>query len=342
MTSKSALLTGAAAFLFALLAGCQGKPQARGESSAIIVVATDSLWQQVEESVRRALEPTITTVRNERTFDLTQVSPQHPNWTTLRQFKQVLVLGHAGDDWVAPVLGTRTSPAGPFLTDAPNVWARNQLVTAVVLPEGDPAAALQGALPPLAARLDSLYRVYARRRMYVSEPDLALRDTLAARAGFSILLPQVYHPERADSVYSFVNWTRSGDDLRRTITVTSRPGVDSTLTAEAVLAWRQRVHQDWRVPQTAQPEPLTVHPVAQGAARAMEVQGVWNGTDPQVPMAGPFLTRVVPCPAQNRTFLVDAWLYAPAKKKYEYMIQLETLLDTFRCGGDAVAPSPVV
>jgi hypothetical protein len=31
-------------------------------------------------------------------------------------------------------------------------------------------------------------------------------------------------------------------------------------------------------------------------------------------------------------YLLDAWLYAPGKQKYEYMIQLQTILDTFRCG----------
>lgn len=339
---KSALLAGAAAGLAAGLAGCAGKPQARGESNAIIVIAVDSLWQEVEASVRAALEPTITTVRDERTFDLTPVSPLAEDWVTLRQFRQVLVLGRAGDGWVAPVLGEATSATPPFVTDATDVWARNQLVTAIVLPAGDAAGAVRAALPSLAARLDSLYRVYATRRMYTSEPDVELRDSLAARAGFSLLLPQVYRTDRVDSVYSFINWTESGDDLRRTITVASRPGADATLTPAQVLAWREQVHADWRIPQRAQAEPLVTHTRAQGAATATELQGIWNGTDPEVPMAGPFLTRVVPCPAQQRTFLVDAWLYAPAKKKYEYMIQLETLLDTFRCGGDAVAPSPVV
>jgi hypothetical protein len=279
-------------------------------------------------------------VRDERTFDVTQVSPLSQDWVALRQFKQVLAIGRAEDGWIAPVIGDRTSPAAPFLVDASDVWARNQLVTALVLPPDDPAGALQGALAPLASRLDSLYRVYAQRRMFTSAPDLELRDSLGARAGFTLLLPQVYKTERADSIYGFINWTESGDDLRRTITVASRPGTD-LLTREAILEWRTRVHEDWRAPQTVVAESLTERERPQGAATATELQGTWNGTDPQVPMAGPFLLRIVPCPTQKRTFLIDAWLYAPAKKKYEYMIQLETLLDTFRCGGDAVAPAPV-
>jgi hypothetical protein len=32
-------------------------------------------------------------------------------------------------------------------------------------------------------------------------------------------------------------------------------------------------------------------------------------------------------------YLLDAWLYAPGRPKHEFMIQLSTILDTFRCGG---------
>ncbi len=50
---------------------------------------------------------------------------------------------------------------------------------------------------------------------------------------------------------------------------------------------------------------------------ALEVQGVWMSADPSWPAGGPFIDRVVPCPAQDRTYLLDAWLYAPGKRKYE-------------------------
>jgi hypothetical protein len=33
----------------------------------------------------------------------------------------------------------------------------------------------------------------------------------------------------------------------------------------------------------------------------------------------------------ERTYLVDGWLYAPGSPKYEYMIQLGTILDSFEC-----------
>ena len=41
--------------------------------------------------------------------------------------------------------------------------------------------------------------------------------------------------------------------------------------------------------------------------------------------------RAIVCEDQDRMYLLDAWLYAPGKEKYEYMIQLETILDSFSC-----------
>ena len=65
---------------------------------------------------------------------------------------------------------------------------------------------------------------------------------------------------------------------------------------------------------------------------AYELQASWrNPPERNWPAGGPLITRIVTCDNQDRTYLLDAWLYAPGKEKYEYMIQLETLLDSFRC-----------
>ena len=65
------------------------------------------------------------------------------------------------------------------------------------------------------------------------------------------------------------------------------------------------------------------------------VRGVWSAPPDRFPGAGPFITRVVPCPAQNRDYLLDAWLYAPGSEKFEYVLQLETILNSFECVGAA-------
>ena len=62
------------------------------------------------------------------------------------------------------------------------------------------------------------------------------------------------------------------------------------------------------------------------------MQATWrNPPGSGWPAGGPFITYGITCANQDRTYFVDAWLYAPGREKYEYMIQLETILGTFRC-----------
>ena len=61
----------------------------------------------------------------------------------------------------------------------------------------------------------------------------------------------------------------------------------------------------------------------------VEVRSTWSNPPGQWPAAGPVITRLVQCP--EFTFLVDGWVYAPGRPKYEYVVQVETLLDSFRC-----------
>lgn len=314
-----------------------GRP-AHGAASSLIIVAADSLWAEVEPDVEAALEPRIFTVRDEATFDVTQISPTDPAWTDLRRFRQVLPIGRPGDFWVAPALDDGGPANLPAIVETQDVWARGQGVTAVVLPDADPAGALRSQLAELGALLDRRYRSYALSRMFVSEIDTALQDSLRRDEGFSILLPKVYRRTDLDDTQVFRNHAELGGVLMRTFAVTSRPGVRAGLDAAGVLTWRDSVAAyAYDLSQRVDTTRVETRELPGGI---LEVQGVWESADPSWPAAGPFIDRVVPCPGQDRTYFVDAWLFAPGKKKYEYMIQLETILDSFRCGDAPPVTSP--
>jgi hypothetical protein len=329
---KSARLT--LLLLAAALLGCNGSRQAVGTVTSIIVLAPDSVWAAVGDSMMAALEPRIFTVREERTFEVTQVSPQDPRWSEMRRFRQVLALGSADDPWVRPVLDRARQQVGAQgVVQARDVWARNQTATAVVLPAGAGPDAALPQLPAVAAVMDSAFRAYAYQRMYTSRPDSVLRDTLLAQGGFGLLLPNVYRQLTRDhNVYLFQNSTQIGGDLVRSVLVTWRDGLHEP-SADAALEWRASVAQaEYRPPQeTGREHVQAVALTLPQAGLGVEVQGVWDGTDPSWPMSGPFIARMVQCPASNRTYLLDSWLYSPGRAKYEYMIQLQTILNSFEC-----------
>ena len=70
----------------------------------------------------------------------------------------------------------------------------------------------------------------------------------------------------------------------------------------------------------------------QGDIVMEEVRTVWaNPPEDAFPAGGPLITRVIPCKHQDRHYLADAWLYAPGKDKYQYILQLEAILNSFSC-----------
>jgi hypothetical protein len=315
------------------LPACNRSQQAMGTTNSVIVLTTDSVWAMVGDSVLTALEPRIFTVRDERTFDVTQVSPQDPNWTDLRRFRQVLAIGTAEDGWVEPVLRRADDAVRDGgVARRQDVWARNQLVTAIVVPPGAGPDAVLRHVAVVAQSLDSTFRAGALQRMFLSRPDTLLRDSLRARHGFGILLPNVYRPlTREADVHLFQSSTQVGGTLVRSILVTQRDGL-LPLTAETALAWRDSAGAaEYRPAHETPRDRIASQMLSVGGAPAVEVQGVWDGTDPTWPMSGPFLARMIHCEAQDRTWFVDAWVYAPGRAKYEYMIQLQTILNTFEC-----------
>jgi hypothetical protein len=310
---------------------------AYGDASSIILGADPELWAEIQEDVLASLEPTIQTVREERTFTVTHQDPRDEDWGRLRQFKQMLVVGTSDDPWVAEALsrargGDEASP--PQILQARDIWARAQLVTILLVPEDGQAGALRGLLPELQQIYDRQFRQLALDRMFITGRDTALADTLRTEGGFSLLLPKVYYWDHQDSVYLFRNDNPDPSELIRQLAVTWRSPIPEDLEGEEILEWRRELAAEhYSEPQQVDLTDVAAGPFDYEGYSAYQVQAVWQNTpEANWPAGGPFILRSVACPEQDRLYLLDAWLYAPGKEKYQYMIQLETILDSFSCG----------
>lgn len=309
------------------------KPQAYGEANSLIVRAPDSLWTQLEDTTYAALERTIRTVRQERQFRVSHVSPGSEHWEDLRRFHQVVIFGTPGGGTMQEVLEAAGRPEteAPAVVQAQDLWARGQLVTGVLLEPGNEMETWLSQLDDLHASIDDQYRDYVTRRMYVSGVDTAAMDSLRRRYGFRVRLPRVYqvqsHPE--EDLVIFRNDNPDPSELIRSLTVAWQPRMD-TLSADSAYAWRSAIDSVYyNVPQAVARD-TTQRPrrFNHNGRPALQAHGSWEDqTD--YPAAGPFIVRLVQCP--ERTFLLDAWLYAPGEDKYQYMLQLQQLMDSFRC-----------
>jgi hypothetical protein len=316
-----------------LVSACD-KPGAWGDVNALIVGSQPEAWAALEESVESALEPRVYTVRDEKTFRVTHVDPASGDWGNLSRFVQVVVIGSEDEPFIQEALERRRGEeplAPPQILQVFDVWARGQQVTVLLVQPGEWDQALE-LLDPLQSILDEQYRQWARNRMFLSGADTALQRGLMAEAGFSLLLPDVYKWEARDSVYRFRNDNPDPSELIREVVVTWRSPIPDVPGREFFLEWRaDLVAEAYNFPQVVPVDGILASPGTVGDREAYQVQGIWENPPGEFPAAGPFILRGVECPSQDRLYLLDAWLYAPGKDKYEYMLQLETILNSFKC-----------
>ncbi len=316
-----------------LVTACE-KPGAWGDVNALIIGSQPEVWTALEESVESALEPRVYTVRDEKTFRVTHVDPASGDWGNLSRFVQVVVIGSEDETFIQEALERRRGEeplAPPQILQVHDVWARGQQVTVLLVQPGEWDQALE-LLDPLQSILDEQYRQWARNRMFLSGADTALQRGLMAEAGFSLLLPDVYQWEARDSVYRFRNDNPDPSELIREVVVTWRSPIPDVPGREFFLEWRaDLVAEAYNFPQVVPVDGILASPGTVGDREAYQVQGIWENPPGEFPAAGPFILRAVECPSQDRLYLLDAWLYAPGKDKYEYMLQLETILNSFKC-----------
>jgi hypothetical protein len=319
-----------------LTLGACDKPQALGDANAVIIGLPDAEWATMQGEIEEALEPTAFTVRDERIFRVTQVDPAGPFWGDTRRFRQVLVIGEPADEWIAEVLrqSGREPRELPTIVEATNVWARGQRVIALVVPPGASASAARPLLPELGESMLRDYQVFVRQRMFASGADTERAHSLLQQDGFYLLMPTVYRTEQPDpTTYLFINDQPDPSRLQRVVLATWRPSGEIAMTPLDVLTWREEVAQQYyHPPQLTDRERSERAELASTEQDALQIHGVWSSPPDAWPAGGPFLARAVECP-DGRTFLLDGWVYAPGREKYEYVFQVNTILDSFRCEG---------
>ncbi|MBT8396131.1 MAG: DUF4837 family protein [Gemmatimonadetes bacterium] len=333
---RKLLLVFLVSLLSASFTGCN-MGLAYGDPNAIIVVSAEEGWPEMQDSVFAVLGPDVYTLRTERTFRLTHQAPVGENWLRLRKFKEVVMIGGPDDFWIAEPLATLDDPGThpvPGIAQAEDVWAKNQHITMMLVdPNGDVSAQVYGMAGEVHSIIDERFRRGALQRMFVSGTKETLADSLRMTAGFSLTLPEVYQWVATDSLYIFRNDNPDPAELIRQFGVTWRSPIPDNLTVDSLMDWREAVaDKDYDYPQVVDRTDLPQRTLALGDMTVTEVRGAWENPPGSWPAAGPFIFWTVACPEQNRLYYLDAWLYAPGKDKWEYILQLETVMGSFRCG----------
>jgi hypothetical protein len=333
---RKMLLVVLASFLSLLTTACD-MGLAYGDPNVVIIVSAEDDWAVMEDSVFAVMSPDVFTLRTERTFRLMHQVPAGEEWLRLRRFKEEVLIGAPADPWVAEALATLEDEVTyqvPGIVETEDVWARNQKVTIMLVdPDEDVPSQVFSMVGEVHSRLDQRFREGALTRMFVSGTKEGLADSLRQTAGFSLTLPDVYQWAVEDSVYIFRNDNPDPSELIRQFGVTWRTPIPELLTVDSLLDWKEAVARErYDYPQVVDRGELNSQTLAMGSMAIDEVRGGWTNPPGGWPAAGPFIFWSVACPEQNRQYFLDAWLYAPGKDKWEYLLQLETIMKSFRCG----------
>jgi hypothetical protein len=322
----------------ATAAACGGRDASTGEPDDVVVAAHPDLWPRIEARVKAKLEPSFIATGGRKAFEVVYSDPTQNDWPEQRRARQVLLIGTPGDPWVQEALeGVEAAPAAPpALIEVDDVWAEPQQVTVLTLPEGDARPVVTSKLDSLRARLEERYREWVIGEMMVAGFDQALADSLGERSGFSVLVSADYETSSANDVFVFRRSMDAGADsgsVVRQVTVTWKTPVPPGLQGEALLAWRAQVAAEhFGMRQTVALANVDATQTTHRGNVAYQLLGTWRNPTGRTPARGPFIMRAVFCPTQDRVYLVDAWLAAPDDAMHRYLVELESIVNSFRCG----------
>jgi hypothetical protein len=323
----------AAPALVITLAACRERAPEVVDGDLIVVAASPAMWDRLGPRIRRALEPTPFALPDANAFELTPVDPAGETWPQARRARQLLLIGSPADPWVVEALERRNleTPAVPSQTELRNVWAGDQHVLLLLLPADDTRLS-ERQVSDLRTGYDRRYREFVVEQLYFPEgPNNALADTLQERGGFELLVPQGYAWTQQGDTYRFESPAGDSAGLQRHVLITWQSPIPEGIQSDALalLDWREQLsaeHYDAR--QSVDPTGVHGGPTTQHGSRAIQLLGSWRAGGQR----GAFLMRGVVCPVQDRMYLLDGWMVAPDQGGQEEMVEIESILNSFRCG----------
>ncbi|HEB83826.1 MAG TPA: DUF4837 family protein [Bacteroidetes bacterium] len=205
-----------------------------------------------------------------------------------------------------------------------DVWARGQTVIVLV-------AATRAKL---AAWVDTsggeIYRLLSedrdermRRHLYGSHEPVALSDSLQKAHGWRLRIAHDYGLVASSRSPEYIRLRRRFPD--RFITVAWRIGGPEEVTADTLLAWRNRIGRRFADPVRVNPVLLDIRTTTFNGLPAVEAHGLWETLGSLG--GGPFVAYLFH--SKGTLYLLDGAVFAPDRPKELFIRQLEVILHNF-------------
>ena len=323
-----------------LIACGERRGDARGDNDDIVVASDPSLWKQVQGRTNASLQPRLFGIPNSRAFQVTYQDPAEEEWSVASHNRQVLLIGEPEDAWVVDALSRARDtpseiPPAPALFELQDVWAEDQQVMVLLVPPTDPRRTVLDKLDELSANYELRYREDVVARMFADGTGQALWDTTMGESGFNVIVPRDYARSKEGDVYLFQKTETDSLEAVRNVTVTWHTPIPPDMQGDGLLRFRRQLATaHFESPQTVNLRNVLASQTTHQGNVTYQLLGMWTNPRPSRgrPSRGPFILRAEICPSQDRMYLLDGWLYAPEQDQHEYMVELESILNSFRCG----------
>ena len=333
------------------------KPRAFGDVNRVNVIADDVILDShVGDSVRYYYEQAYPLMpQPEPLYDLNHLTVEElDKLATRRELTNYLILADLTDaespatKLVARELGEEKLYAAredyrrgtSIVTDR---WATGQTLIFLVAEGPDELAKLVAqSFPAAAKRIRAADRSKLEANTYQSGRATVLPDSIAKLVGLSLEVPNDYKVALAEE--DLVWLRRDLGQVTQNLVVSSVPYVgEEQLSRDSVVAYRNAIGK--QVVRSSTPGsymtsndrdlPVVTSVTEINGQYAYEARGVWEMTDDF--MGGPYFTYLIPDAATGRLYIVDAFAYAPSKRKRNYMQQLELIAKSARVVGGPAA-----
>jgi hypothetical protein len=304
-----------------LLLACTGP--STGPVKGVLIVYAGVEMQLVEDLLQQ-IQLYVTTVDREEVFDFSICTPDEFR-DDLKTRRTILFV--AGNPQLLP---EELEHSGELYT-GDDVWAEDQSVIGVVLPDFTDTALLSSLLEQ--AYNDHLtsyiYGSFVSTQM--SSPERI--DSLLT-LGFSLDIPKSYHLAEWDAEAGFIQYQRRvSDDCLLLFSV--RWLDDSiVLSPEDALLWREAVARNYFYDSAADSvdrSSVEVQPIEIRGLHGWRLLGMWR--NPEHLNAGAFTSYIMR--TNGRRYLLDMEVFHEHREKEPYIREGWIIMNTFILGGDS-------
>ena len=317
---------------------CSMRRGSIGSHDKILVLADSTLWLQVEDDLRAVLERSsftpqpelIFTVLQKNTDELRRIT-RHPNVLILGTLQSEGEMKELVDKLLSAESVERIKNDEAFLFQKKDAWALDQILAVLV---SNDVETLKNNIREQSDKIfdvfDTFSEAYTHRTIFSQFEQKTLKKDLMRKHGWNVRVPHDYHVAVDSSELRFV-WLRRFEPQRWFSIYWEQVDDPSLLSKEWLLEKRATtIKEYYDGDYVYQDSTITVREklVDFNGRYAIRLDGVWQNE--KHVMGGPFRMYGFYNESDGRIYMIDLAVYAPGRRKYPFLRQLDAMAHTFK------------